>query len=110
MPPAATSTSSGRAEVIEGLLAELPKTAWMDRAELVFVRYPDGTVRAFKPEEWPPEAGTTGGRVASRRRADGTIEEYDPAPEIRALAGPDGIMTRPDGTRVRFVFTDAGAR
>jgi hypothetical protein len=81
--------------------------------ELVYVKYRNGRVRAYRPDEWPPDGGDAdGARVIMRKLPDRTWESYDPPPEVvrmAAPAGPDGLVTLPDGTRVRYVFTDAGA-
>jgi hypothetical protein len=74
----------------------------------------DGAIRAYRPEDGPPDAGDLeGARVIMRKLPDGVVEQYDPRPETVRLfgpPGPDGLYTHPDGHRVRFVFTDGGAR
>lgn len=100
---------------LDGLLAEAQKARARDEAsrELVYLRYRDGRIRAYRPEDGPPDAGDLdGARITMRKLPDGTWERYDPPPHIVKLAGPpgpDGLVTMPDGRRVRYVFTDAGA-
>lgn len=102
-------------EGIDAMLATLPeiRARREDATELVYVRYGDGRVRSYLPEEWPPAGGIDGGRVILRKLPDGTWEDYDPPPQIVQMSGvpgPDGLVTLPDGRRVRYVFTDAGAQ
>ena len=112
--PAPPSAAPAEHQSIDGILAELPAIhARTESArELVYVQYRDGRVRSYLPEEWPPAGGLDGGRVTMRKLPDGTWEEYDPLPQIVQMAGPpgpDGLVSLPDGMRVRWVFTDAGA-
>jgi hypothetical protein len=112
--PAPPPASPAEQESIDGILAELPAIhARTEHArELVMVQYRDGRVRSYLPDEWPPAGGLDGGRVTRRKLPDGTWEEYDPTPQIVQMAGPpgpDGLVTLPDGMRIRWVFTDAGA-
>ena len=99
---------------IDAMLAELPaiRARRENARELVYVEYGGGRVRSYLPEEWPPDGGIDGGRVIMRKLPDGTWESYDPFPQIVQMAGPpgpDGLVVMPDGRRVRYVFTDAGA-
>lgn len=116
--PALTRAPAAPAEPqgMDAILAMLPEIRAESESarELVYVKDRNGRIRAYRPEEWPPEGGDVGGaRIIMRKLADGTWESYDPSPEVARMAGPagrDGLVTLPDGTRVRYVFTDGGAQ
>jgi hypothetical protein len=98
---------------MDALLAEMQRAHAKDEnaRELFYVKYRDGKIRSYLPEEWP-DGGIDGGRITMHKLPDGTWEDYDPPPHIVQMAGPpgrDGIVTMPDGRRVRWIFTDGGA-
>jgi hypothetical protein len=114
--PTTTDTALAKPSGMDALLIEAQKVhAWAEASrELIYLRYRDGAIRAYRPEDGPPDAGDLeGAKVIMHKLPDGVVEQYDPRPETVRLygpPGPDGLYTHPDGTRVRFVFTDAGAR
>ncbi len=77
--------------------------------EAVIVRRPDGSTAYYRPEDYAADSED----IIARKYIDGDVRYYagpDAGPRsdprawvhLRDLAGPDGIVTLPNGARLRW--------
>ncbi len=108
--PAAPVPASPGQMLPPELLARVADAGPVDQ---VIVRHEDGTVKGYRPEEWP--ADTDDGQIIARTSPDrpGYYAPHagpdSPRLSLGDLAGPDGVITV---GRVRYVYPkkpDAGA-